>query len=100
MEGQEGLEHSTFCLRGRRSNQLSYWPTSQCDASLRYAKTSVRYFCQSTTSVDYSLQKFKIEDFKFLISLQITADDLGNVSKLPLFWQDYIELRPRLERAC
>ena len=26
MEGQEGLEPSTCCLRGSRSNQLSYWP--------------------------------------------------------------------------
>lgn len=27
MEGQERLELSTPCLRGRCSNQLSYWPT-------------------------------------------------------------------------
>jgi hypothetical protein len=27
LEGQVGLEPTTFCLRGRRSNQLSYWPT-------------------------------------------------------------------------
>ena len=26
MEGQERLELSTPCLRGRCSNQLSYWP--------------------------------------------------------------------------
>ena len=26
LEGQVGLEPTTFCLRGRRSNQLSYWP--------------------------------------------------------------------------
>ena len=27
MEGQVGLEPTTPCLRGRCSNQLSYWPT-------------------------------------------------------------------------
>ena len=26
MEGQVGLEPTTPCLRGRCSNQLSYWP--------------------------------------------------------------------------
>ena len=29
MEGQERLELSTPCLRGRCSNQLSYWPGFQ-----------------------------------------------------------------------
>ncbi len=28
LEGQEGLEPSTPCLKGRCSNQLSYWPDS------------------------------------------------------------------------
>ena len=33
LEGQVGLEPTTFCLRGRRSNQLSYWPmfTLRCN---------------------------------------------------------------------
>ena len=28
MEGQAGFEPATCCLRGSRSNQLSYWPKS------------------------------------------------------------------------
>ncbi len=28
MEGQVGLEPTTPCLRGRCSNQLSYWPVT------------------------------------------------------------------------
>jgi DNA invertase Pin-like site-specific DNA recombinase len=30
MEGQMGLEPMTPCLKGRCSNQLSYWPTTLC----------------------------------------------------------------------
>ena len=30
LEGQERLELSTPCLRGRCSNQLSYWPIVYC----------------------------------------------------------------------
>ena len=30
LEGQERLELSTPCLRGRCSNQLSYWPVMLC----------------------------------------------------------------------
>ena len=34
LEGQVGLEPTTFCLRGRHSNQLSYWPVYKSDCTL------------------------------------------------------------------
>ncbi len=37
LEGQEGLEPSTPCLRGRCSNQLSYWPSSALTPLPRFA---------------------------------------------------------------
>ncbi len=40
MEGQVGLEPTTPCLRGRCSNQLSYWPMYG-----RTHKTLANYLC-------------------------------------------------------
>ena len=36
LEGQVRLELTTFCLRGRHSNQLSYWPASKLSPLFRF----------------------------------------------------------------
>jgi hypothetical protein len=36
LEGQLGLEPRTLCLRGRCSNQLSYWPISGTRTIIQY----------------------------------------------------------------
>lgn len=65
MEGQERLELSTPCLRGRCSNQLSYWPASEL--------TFEASFCRKRQSFVSSL---------FLLSKNETALKLGFI-----FWQ-------------
>lgn len=55
LEGQEGLEPSTFCLRGRRSNQLSYWPIAKRDIILP------KYLCYGKVGLQPVYQCTKLE---------------------------------------
>lgn len=42
MAGWTGLEPATFCVTGRRSNQLSYHPVKGKEAERRFSKTRVK----------------------------------------------------------
>ena len=52
MAGATGLELATFCVTGRRSNQLNYAPATRIDSSRH--KMSVKFF--------ESFENFKFSD--------------------------------------
>ena len=82
MEGQERLELSTPCLRGRCSNQLSYWPVMLCK---KYVLNMQREPSSSLVRAPgaYTL----LGDKRLRQAAELLARDSKNYTKSPLFWQ-------------
>ena len=92
--GQVGLEPTTFCLRGRRSNQLSYWPTYVFNISLncclkrRLPSVVLRYFslrCASDFRIYASYPKRVTGRYLLVVAT------LPNWCNLNLFFKSLVE---------